>query len=1624
MALLSSTRSRLAGVTAAAILACSVLGCGEKVGAPPAPIAANASGQVQAGFYVALLTSTVLDGEPALELNLSEPLASEQDFNKVINVTEADGKAVDGGWSLNYSDNRVLRFAPIKSGHDYKVFVSKELLSKSGAQFSADYTETLKGVEQPPAIGFSGQGSVLPARATEGLPIRTVNVSEINVEFLRVQDAHVAEAIRDNALRGGQGGWNIERLQKITENVYSNRFEITDQKRNAQVVSFLPVQTIAELKRPGLYYAIMRRPSDFDGQYEVTHYVVSDLGVQVRRYQNRALVLTRSLESGAAVGNVKIDLLNRYGQPIAAGVSNAQGQAMFEQAPNNEMVLMAQSGQDLTVLPFNQPALDLSEFEIVGATADANTIHLWSGRDLYRPGEELKFSALLRDFDGKPIADQPVFATLRQPDGKIYAAAVLKPGKLGYLEFKRAMPTDVPTGRWKLEMGTDPEGKGRHHSMEFRIEEFLPERLKLDLASAQSALAPKETLNLDVTGAYLYGAPAGGNRFTAKYVLSADTALIPALKGYVFGDQINKPKSEQVDVFDQALGADGKISVPITVPEEQLNGPISVAVIGQLFETGGRAVTRVLKRTIWPAEQLVGVRPLFADNDAGGASQAGFELTRVGKDGNATAGTLQAKLVRERRDYRWSYKSGLGWVSDYTESLSDSAVQDVTLTGKAAAKIEFPVEWGNYRLEVTDTATKLVTRYPFYAGWSWGSDNTGPDARPDKVKLALDKSAYRVGDVLKLTVTPPDEGRGLLLVESDKLLMTQEFSAGKTTTLELKVAPEWDRHDVYLSTIVFKAGDNSNHITPKRAVGMIHLPLDRAERQLAVTLSAPAKMLPSQPLKVAVSVPALKGRTAFVTVHAVDQGITNITNFTVPDPFKHFFAQRAFAIDVFDVYGRIIEALPGVLAKLRYGGDGMLGALPQANRQLAKVLTVDLFSGAVALDANGSATVPLDVPDFNGSLKVSAVVFSDANYGFSQSETIVRAPVVVEVSMPRTFAPGDNGKLSIDVQNFTDKPGEFSLKLAASDGLKFSSPGQTVTLADQEKKTLSFDVAATSSVGVAKYSVSVAGNGANFERKFESVVRPAWSETRRVRFETITDGAIDLNVGTSDFYPNTVRSRVSLSARAPIPVADAAKGLFEYPYGCIEQTTSKLMPYLTLDDAALAKLGLPQSMVKKRAENVSFGLGRIASMQSESGHFNYWPEGDYPEPTLTPFVTEVLVDAQALGYAMPPQVLQRALERLKESLLSGGELNYDRVYQDNSDYLRLSYNAHAAYVLARVNQAPLGSLRSIFDSQASKSLSPLPLVRLGIALKSAGDEKRASEAIKLAFGAKWTMDTNRWLGDYGSMLRDQALSLALALEAGVAPSDIDARLLDVVYLVRESPYMSTQDRVALVRLAKALATGDANLTGNIVLAGTPTAFSTAGIFAANLNIAELSGARIQATSNARPLYLLQQTAGISRTPPQPSSDQLTISRKYFNMDGTPFAGASIREGERLIVGLTLNSKVWANDLLIVDLLPGGLEAENLNLLPPEQLSGLKIGNQTISDLRAQTSVRFEEFRDDRYLLALPVNEGQVSYYYLVRAVSPGEYVVPPPSVEDMYRPTLSTVGVSIPARLTVLEGSH
>ena len=1572
----------------------------------------------------------------AIALEFSRPLVGTQDFDSLLTFVEP--MADKSSWSLD-KDGKTLRFPFVQPNRHYTLRISGALTAADGTRLGRALEQKVFTGELDPAVGFASQGSVLPARESRGLPVVSVNVEDVDVEFLRVEEKSLPQFFSEFQRGGRRGSWELERdyneqvpLSKLAKSVYMNRF-VLDGKRNERALTYLPVQDIPELQEPGLYFAVMKRAGQFQDQFETTFFTVSDLGLHARAYKDKLYVHVASLRSGGAAAGVELRILDPNGGTFLKGETDRNGNALLNYTLQSRHVLVARQGSDVSLLPFNQPALDLSEFAVAGRESAWFDVFAWSGRDLYRPGETVRVSALFRDQDGKPVAAkgkgaQPLFVRLKQPDGKTFLDSRIEPGELGYFRFEKTIPVDAPTGRWRVEFRTDPGSAEAVEGMTLRIEEFLPERMKLDLATADAVLAPGQPFRLEATGAYLYGAPAAGNRFSAKLAVAVEQHPLDQLPGYFFGDPTVELPLEAKDVIDAKLDAAGRLVQDIPLPDEvKAATPVAVVVSGSLYETGGRSVNRSLKRVMWPAPALVGLRPLFDDAEGTDSNgNAGFELVRVDRDGRPRPGKgLKVTLVRELRDYHWNYDEDGGWDYDFTRRFENVETRTVD-SAAAATRLDFPVEWGEYRVDVLDPATGLTMRYPFRAGWSWDDQNRGLDARPDKVKLSLDRTGYKAGDTLKATVTPPHAGKGVLLVESDKLLYVQEIDVkADGSTFEIPVTAEWERHDVYVTALVFRGGSAPSKVTPARAVGVAWVPMDRKARRVAVGLKAPAMMRPGQPLRVTVSVPELAGQRAFATVSAVDVGILNITRFPVPDANKHFFAQRRLGVDAYDLYGRVIESFEGGVARLRFGGDMALEALPQARRPTSRVQTVDLFAGPVKLDARGNARIDLPVPDFNGTLRVSALVYSADRYGNRDVETVVRAPIVAEPSLPRVLAPGDRSTVTLDLTNFTGKAGDFKVRVDGIGPVAIGDSDRSAKIAVGGKSTLSFPLTAQSGYGTANVRVRVEGNGFKVDRRYDLPVRPAWPGVLRARTRVLdAPGPIPLGADFADgLMPGSVNARMTVSAIPPIPFASALQGALDYPYGCAEQTTSKGYAALLLDPATAKMLGAATLDAGTRRARMEGAFGRLASMQVGSGHFSMWGDDDYVNPGLTPYVAEFLLDAREGGFQVPENLLQKALQRLNESLLAGGDEFYGH---DHRSHLKFAYQAHAGYVLARVNRAPLGTLRALYDNERRNTLTGLPLVHLGLALAMQGDKARGGKAIAEGFAFKG--DRPGYLGDYGSPLRDSALMIALTHERGYARPAYDARAIELgreLDARRDSGwlYLSTQEQVALARLGKALAAGqDKRVSGTWHVGGAEDAAAPAKIVGRRFDYDTLArGVRFDA-EGAPPLYASLEVAGVPRSAPAPDSSDLKVERQWYGTDGKAWKPGPLKEGEALIVGVSITADRDMPDALLTDLLPAGLEVENFNIGDAKQWADVVVDGINITDRANAAEVLHEEYRDDRYVAALKLRAGnRARVFYLVRAVTPGTYTAPPPLVEDMYRPQLRGVGRAVPASITVVQ---
>ncbi|HNR92106.1 MAG TPA: alpha-2-macroglobulin family protein, partial [Dokdonella sp.] len=392
----------------------------------------------------------------------------------------------------------------------------------------------------------------------------------------------------------------------------------------------------------------------------------------------------------------------------------------------------------------------------------------------------------------------------------------------------------------------------------------------------------------------------------------------------------------------------------------------------------------------------------------------------------------------------------------------------------------------------------------------------------------------------------------------------------------------------------------------------------------------------------------------------------------------------------------------------------------------------------------------------------------------------------------------------------------------------------------------------------------------------------------------------------------------------------------------------------------------------------------------------------------------------------------KSLERLSEDLLAGGHPYYA---YDESDHLRFADQAWSGYVLARVKRAPLGTLRALFDNERGKAKTPLPLVHLGVALKLMGDEPRAAKAVEEAFTT--TYERPRWLGDYGSELRDGALMVSLVQRHGLSKPEYGGRVFELARLLKVGQrqaeqyrwningrlYLSTQEQIAIARLGKGLiADGDTVVSGTLAIGAESTPVSPDRIWSRGFDAAALRAGVRMTPNGTLPLYVSTDVAGVPRSAPAADDSMVAITRSWYTLDGKPWQPGPLKEGDGLIVGLRIEAREAMPDALLVDLLPGGLEIENFNLTEADQWADVVVDGISMSERSSAADVQHEEFRDDRYVAALKLDRGQrVNVFYLVRAVSPGSFLVPPPQVEDMYRPGVRGIGRSSITSIKVVQ---
>ena len=1574
-------------------------------------------------FNVLDISESEYDKTPAIVVSFSVPIEATVDLNQFITITTDKGAKPEGAWILNESQTR-LYFPHTESLTNYQIEVSADIPAITGKTLGKKVEAKLRTARLEDSVKFLSKGRILPTELTSGLAVESVNISEVDINFHRVRKDQVSRVLR-NRLEGYL--YQLEQISEYTDLVYTGRFELAASK-NKRVTTNIAVQQIKALEQPGIYIAVMKPAGVYSYNQSVASFYISDLGMHTRQFDQGIEVHTLSISNGKPIADVELEVLSEKGNLLAKAKTDKRGNHRLANW-DNDAVILATKGKQFAVISLNTPALDLSEQLSNTRKSNKQELFLYGPRDLYRPGETIDVNGILRGQDGEVIASVPLQASLIRPDGRVVKDFTWQPKTQGFYEYQLNIAKTEMTGTWRL-VAIHPSKAQFEYS--FAVEEFLPERMRLALSSSLAKIdSVSNNLTIKGQGDYLYGAPASGNRISAQLTLSPIHHPLETLKDFYFGQVNNRRDKKELNLDDKKLSQLGEVEWDLPNIWSNQNFPSQLVFEASLFESGGRPVTRRLRQIFWPGDSQIGVRKIVADSYLQPYSGAEFEIINADKNASLKPiGQLEVSLIREDNRYYWrANRDDWGYASNKKEKKVYSRV---IKTQADRESIEVPVEYGTYRLEIRDEKGTLKNSYQFFAGWSWDESGEGAisGARPDRVRFQFDKENYKAGEVAKITLTAPHLGQAIVRVESQAMLWEKSIDLKQVETqVEIPIGQDWNSHDLYVSAMVVSPAKEVAKVIelPKRAFGIAPLRLDRSERMLSLEIDSLDLVEPLQTVKVKIKNLSSKSDKGYLTLAAVDTGVLSLSNYQTPAPHQWFYGQRAYAGNIRDSFSQLIKNHQGSNGKLKFGGDAELA---RGGEQAANdVQIVSIFSGLVQFNAAGEAEVNLQLPDFNGELRLMALAFEGNKFGHQQKTMTVRAPLVAEISKPRFMALNDQALVALDLQNMSGEKQELTVEIEADGAISLAKNTWQIPMIDGEKTTDQFTVKA---VRLGEGNIRVVLKDKQGEillsREWTLGVRSAYpaefNRQRKViqkgeRFTLKSDWVEGLVAETLD-------ARLALSRVPPLNAESHLEYLFEYPYGCLEQTSSRAWPLVKFN---ANKVGFnidalnpnAQKVLSEKNKHIDAAILRVSGMQRYDGSFGLWSNQSEEKHWLTAYAIEFLDAAQSSGYGVPSQVLTSGYERLKEYTKSVNPTYSERRYYSRSpEHYALAYRAYAAYLLAKKGQVNLSDLRQIAKRYADKAESGLPLAHLASAFEILGDLNSAKSYWDKAIGFRDYK--NEYLGDYGSRVRDLAWIMSLATQ-----SKLKISYLDLIYQVNdaliEKRWFSTQERFAIYRLANQLESLDSE-AWRIRISGKgmeEQTIESSKALIKRIKAQSFKNAQSVDLENGESLFIDLQWVGYPEKQPKPVAQGITIRRSYYNLDGSARNLNKVKSGDYVLVRIDAIAEQRMPEALLVDLLPAGFELENPGLEYAYDFSQISIEGYTVSDWVRSAQIKHQEYRDDRYVAAIGLERKRWNTtFYLMRAVTPGVYQIPPTLAEDMYRPQYRALGKTL-APVTVEE---
>lgn len=1583
---------------------------------------------------------SVVSGEtPRIEIVLSEPPDPSQELSGLIWFSPAVETV------LQVNSNIISVFPAVALHGAVELNIEASLKSSKGISLSSSRRETIEFTSLYPGIKAIGKGVILPASGNLVFPFMAANLRAVDLKIIKIFENNLPYFLQDNNIDEGgyikrfgrpvysgridlvtgssvnSGKWN---MHTIDLSDYISVEPGVLYKVQLGMRKSYSLYSCSEDSGPSKYEEMLNQsedkfrewwddPENYYGDFESSLFysygynwrqredpckeayyspdktisrnlLASNLGLMAKKGEdNKLIVFVNDIRTTDPVSDATVDVLDYQMQLINSVPTSQDGSASIP-CPAKPFLVIVKKGNDRNYLKTNDgSSLSLSSFDVSGIKPEKGIkTFIYGERDVWRPGDSIYLSVIIRDMKKELPAGHPVQFELINPLEQRIDNQLQNLPASGLLVFRTKSSENAVTGNYNAVIKVG----GASFSKRIRVETVKPNRLKIELnfpAELLGGTGAKESAEMKVK--WLNGATAKNLKASVELLLKPVKTTFEKYLQYTFDDPASSFSSETVNIFDGSIDDRGNATVDF-FPGENSNAPgmLNALFTARVFEKGGDASIIQKSYRFAPFNQFVGInfpglsgksRMLYTDADNE------IKIITVDRNGKPVGSSVEINIYKI--SYRWWWEADEEDLGSYISNLTYRPVfTKIINTQGGEGTVAFNIsknEWGRYLVRAK-AASGHTAGQVLLVDWPWEYGSKGTTDGATLLTINTDKEKYNVGDNIQLSFPAPKDSRAIVTLENATGVIDQVIvnASGTNSVVNLKARSEMAPNVYAYVTLIQPHGQTGNDM-PVRLYGVTPVMVEDAGTRLKPQISLPDEVRSQETFEVKVSEDGKKSMT--YTLAIVDEGLLDITGFRTPDPWNYFYAREALGVKTWDIYDYVLGALGGTLDKaLAVGGDEALK--DKSATKAKRFIPVVKFLGPFTLEAGKTNRHKITLPLYTGSVKTMVIAGNEKAFGIADKQVLVRDPLMILATAPRVLSPGE--KVSLPVTLFVQKENikKVTLEATGNEMIKFAANQTEAEITEQGEKDVDFEFVTSDRTGKAEINISASGGGEKASYRMEIEIRSPNPPETRSELKILKPGESYQKSFLPFGIEGTGSANLEVSSLPSVNIRKHLDWLIDYPHGCSEQVTSAVFPQLWIKQLYSGNTDLSA----KSSANITAGINILITRQMNNGGIALWPGSYQPDNWVTSYAGHFILEAEKLGYSIPSGFRQKWL-RYQKNTAQSWKFDPSYGYTANDQAYRL-------FTMALAGQPDKGAMNRLRET---KNLPQLSRWLLAAAFATSGRPEVADQLIDVR-----SLITEEEYYDYyyGGYLRDKAIIL-YTLTMLKKFEEAMPLLKSVCDDLSKGTWYSTQTVAwglfAYSKFAE-MNPSDNNRVNKVTVMfnGEKKEIGITSKMTGTENLNMKSGEnslRVENTSD-NPVYVTFIQKGIPLISDILREDKgLAMTVDYLNMEMQTINERSLEQGTdfAMVVKIANNAYRRVDNIALTQMVPSGWEIQNTRLF--EAVFGVK-----------ESTYDYRDFRDDRVHTYFSLNRGETKTFVIIlNAAYKGEYLQPAVWCEAMYK---------------------